>query len=181
MKWKSGRHEIREDEWFEKYHSMIHGYLFSQTQNIHLADDLAQETFVRAWERRDEYQERGLAKAFLFQIATRCLKDHFRRKRETLCDDRTWTRLERISGEPGPEELSAASDEIRLLRRTMDRLSDAQRQILSMRYFGQLKFSEIAAILETPLNTVLSHAHRGLAVLREIFAEGENGAAESRD
>ncbi len=176
MKWKSGRRNIGENEWFEKYHLMIHGYLFSQTQNTHLADDLSQETFVRAWERRADYQERGRVKAYLFQIAARCLKDYYRRKREELCDDRTWTRLERISPEPGPEELSAVSEEILLLRKTMDGLSESQRQILSMRYFGQLKFTEIAEILEIPINTVLSHARRGLAALREIFGEDEKKA-----
>jgi len=52
-------------------------------------------------------------------------------------------------------------------------LSESQRQILTMRYFGQLKFSEIAGVLEMPLNTVLSHAHRGLTLLRERMRDGK--------
>ena len=173
MKWKSGQLEALENEWFEKYHPIIHGYLFAQTQNIHLADDLAQETFVKAWENRSVYQEKGQAKAFLFQIATRCLKDFYRKKREVLCDETAWTRLEKVSGEPGPEEMMTVSEEVWQLRRTMAWLSESQRQILTMRYFGQLKFSEIARVLEMPLNTVLSHAHRGLTLLRERMRDGK--------
>lgn len=166
MKGNAEQLEKRWQEWFETYHQTIHGYLFTLTRNAHLADDLAQETFIKAWEKRSSYEERGAAKAFLFQIATHCLKDFFRRKHETLCDEETWAVMERESGLPAPDDRLERSEEIQRLHLTMKRLSATQQQILTLRYFSQLKFSEIAEILEMPINTVLSHAHRGLAALR---------------
>lgn len=165
-------------EWFGEFHRMIHAYLFALTQNCHLADDLTQETFAKAWANRASYEEKGNAKAFLFQIAVRCLKDHFRKKKETLCGEETWAAMERISQEPTPPESLELKEEIRRLRSTMARLSRVQQEVLTLRYFSQLKFSEIAEILEMPLNTILSHAHRGLAELKANFEESEPKESE---
>jgi len=166
MKRRSAQDETRWNEWFTAYHRIIHGYLFSLTQNVHLADDLTQETFLRVWERPDSYEERGSAKAFLFRVATHCLKDWFRRRSETLCDEETWKALEREAGET-PDQTVERSEEAARLRETMKLLTPAQKQILTMRFFGQLKFQEISEVLEMPLNTVLSHARRGLLALKE--------------
>ena len=169
MKRRSAQFEARWNEWFKSYHRAIHGYLFSLTQSVHLADDLTQETFLRVWERFDSYEERGSAKAFLFRVATHCLKDWFRRHSETLCDEETWNALmNRETGEL-PDDLAEKSEEAQRLHETMRLLSPVQRQILTMRFFGQLKFQEIAESLEMPLNTVLSHARRGLIALKEKF------------
>lgn len=159
-------------EWFDEHHRIIHGYLYALTRDLHLADDLTQETFMKAWECRDRYEERGVAKAFLFQIASRSLKDHYRRKQEVLCDEEAWSVWERETGEPGPDESLETAEEIARMHRVMARLSRGQQEVLSLRYFSQLSFSEIAGILGMPLNTVLSHARRGLAALRENLGEG---------
>lgn len=158
--------------WFEGHHRIIHGYLYALTKDRHLADDLTQETFMKAWEYRERYEERGVSKAFLFQIASRSLKDHYRRKHEVLCGEEAWSAWEREAGEPGPEESAETAEEIARMHRVMARLSRAQQEVLSLRYFSQLTFSEIARILEMPLNTVLSHARRGLAALKENFEDG---------
>ena len=168
----AGHFEFFGAEWFEEHHRIIHGYLFALTRDRHLADDLTQETFMKAWESRDRYEERGVAKAFLFQIASRCLKDFYRRKQEVLCGEEAWSVWERESVEPGPDESLETAEEIARMHRVMARLSRGQQEVLSLRYFSQLSFSEIAGILEMPLNTVLSHARRGLAALRENLGDG---------
>jgi DNA-directed RNA polymerase specialized sigma24 family protein len=56
----------------------------------------------------------------------------------------------------------------------MQTLSEPQRRTLLLRYYGQLEFHEIGTLLEMPLNTVLSHARRGLAALRRSLVESSN-------
>lgn len=169
----------RWNEWFVLYHKAVHGYLFALTQNVHLTDDLTQETFTKAWEFRENYEERGTPQAFLFRIASHCLKDFFRKRQETLYDEETWSVIDPASQQPSPDEQFELSEESVRLRETMKKLSPVQRDILSLRYFSELKFSEIAEVLEIPLNTVLSHAHRGLAALREKMGANQENGSES--
>lgn len=171
----------RWNEWFVSYHKIIHGYLFALTQNPHLADDITQETFIKAWEFRKSYEERGTPQAFLFRIASRSLNDFYRKRGETLCDEETWAALDCSSNQPLPEEKMELSEEIRRLREMMKRLSPVQQQILSLRYFSQMKFAEIADILEIPLNTVLSHARRALTALREKMGADREDENRSED
>ena len=65
------------------------------------------------------------------------------------------------------------------LQAVMLRLSPAQQRVLSLRYFSQMGFSEIAETLDVPLNTVLSHAYRGLSALKKYFmSDSENQEVE---
>ncbi|MDO4628601.1 MAG: RNA polymerase sigma factor [Planctomycetia bacterium] len=169
MRGNPAQFEKRWREWFEAYHRIIHGYLFTLTQNRHLADDLTQETFVRAWEKRALYEERGTGKAFLFRIAVHCLRDFYRKRHEVLCDEEDWAVLEREDACPTPDWEAERTEDILRLRAAMSRLKPAQRQILTLRFFSQLRFSEIAEVLEMPINTVLSHARRGIEALKEIM------------
>lgn len=169
MKEKPAQFEKLWREWFESYHRIIHGYLFTLTQNRHLADDLTQETFARAWEKRALYEERGTGKAFLFRIAVHCLRDFYRKRYEILCDEEDWAVLEREDTCPSPDWEAERTEEVLRLRVAMNRLKPIQRQILTLRFFSQLRFSEIAEALEMPTNTVLSHARRGMEALKEIM------------
>ena len=52
----------------------------------------------------------------------------------------------------------------------LDQLSVPQRRVLLLRYYGDMSFEEIAATLECPLNTALSHCRRGLLALRRLLS-----------
>ena len=68
------------------------------------------------------------------------------------------------------DEFAAAEADDRL-REALDRLSEPQRRTLLLRYFGNLEFSEIGRVMQTPVNTVLSHGRRGLLMLRKLLEE----------
>jgi RNA polymerase sigma-70 factor (ECF subfamily) len=55
----------------------------------------------------------------------------------------------------------------------MESLSPQQQRVLLLRYYGELGFAEIAAIMQCPLGTALSHCHRGLQALRKQLVENE--------
>jgi RNA polymerase sigma-70 factor (ECF subfamily) len=59
------------------------------------------------------------------------------------------------------------------LEEALGALSAPQRRVLLLRYYGEMSFEEIAATLACPLNTALSHCHRGLLALRRIMTENQ--------
>jgi RNA polymerase sigma-70 factor (ECF subfamily) len=60
-------------------------------------------------------------------------------------------------------------EEAARLQQALAMLSETQRRVLLLRYYGSLEFHEIAEQLDLPLGTVLSHGHRGLEQLRKIW------------
>jgi RNA polymerase sigma factor (sigma-70 family) len=70
-----------------------------------------------------------------------------------------------------PEEALARAEMSRQLAATLDSLSEPQRRVLLLRYYGELSFAEIATMLECPVSTALSHCHRGLQTLRKLLVE----------
>ena len=63
------------------------------------------------------------------------------------------------------------SEETEPLTAVLNRLSSMQRRVLLLRYYGQFSFADIAATIDCPLNTTLSHCRRGLETLRKLLVE----------
>jgi len=151
--------------WVREFGDGLHRYLRFRVRDEHAAADLVQEVFFRAWRKRFDYRHRGQDRAFLFTVADRLACDHLRRP----------NRLERLEAhEPAadfdPDSTLLQSETEQLVKRGIERLTEAQQRTLLLRYYGGLGFQEIAEALDCPLGTALSHCRRGLERLRESLA-----------
>jgi RNA polymerase sigma-70 factor (ECF subfamily) len=156
--------------WVQDHGAAVRGYLRGVVGRIDWLDDLAQEVFYRAWQGRNGYEERGHARAYLLQIADRVACDRFRRsKPETMLGDGVWEVRERPHQASKPSEAAASNEAAKQLDAALSELNPIQRRALLLRYYGELSFNEIAETLGCPLNTALSHCHRGLRALRAHF------------
>ena len=164
--------ETRLADWCREHGPAVRGYLRAITGRTDTAGDLTQEVFCRAWQARRAYREQGHARAYLLRIADRVACDHGRKKRpEVNLDGGDWRQVEPAGTEHEPDDAVAQAQAGRRLATAMGRLSDAQRRVLLLRYYGQLSFAEIAETMNCPLNTALSHCRRGLLALRGLLVE----------
>jgi RNA polymerase sigma-70 factor (ECF subfamily) len=161
--------------WVREHGSGIRGYVAALVRDRSLAEDMVQEVFLRAWKQRESYVEQGSEKGYLFRIADRLVIDHRRAKSADSLPE-AFEIIDHSVSAPLDELISRESAE--RLREGMGRLSEAQRRVLLLRYFGQLKFEEIAPMIGCPLATALSHARRGLEQLRAFFAASPSGSRE---
>jgi len=166
------RHQLDRDrltEWVREHGGAVRGYVLAMVRRRHLADELTQEVFCRAWTARERYDDRGQPRAYLLRIADRLVFDAARRAgRETAVDDHTWRRIEPTC-EIGSPDNRLIDEEIKVeLAAALDELTEPQRRVLLLRYYGQLEFAEIATTLNCPVSTVLSHCRRGLLALRKM-------------
>ena len=69
------------DRLFQRYQGMVTGHLTRIVRDAMAADDLAQDVFMRVWDRSDQWQGRGLFKGWLFRIATNLAFNHLRSKK----------------------------------------------------------------------------------------------------
>jgi len=164
----------------ETYGSRVFGLLYRLTGSRETAEDLLQETFLRVVRKIGDYEHRGRFEAWLFRIAANLARDHARRARrrgqfatlEGLADDDE-------PGPGGPADRKQPGPDRRLMRleagqrldACLQRLTDAEREIILLRHFSGLSFREIADMLGVPLGTALARAHRALNRLRAAFGD----------
>ncbi len=173
------QNRLRLESWVARYGVPLRAHLFALVRRNDVADDLLQETFRRAWQAIGRYQEQNNERGWLFRLADRTVADHWRKVgRNALVsatdyqggDAEESQTIDRADETAGPLARVIASEERAEALRWLDALSESQRRVLLLRFFGELEFAEIAAHLEVPLGTVLSQAHRGLDRLRTLLA-----------
>ena len=135
-----------------------------------LADDIAQDACMAAFERIAEFRGEGTFLAWVKRIAARLYVRRWRRA----------ARLDLLADPPEPDaEASPAADLLLDLDEALKRLPEAERMCVSLCFGAGFSHAEAAELLNTPLGTVKSHVKRGLDRLRERLA-GSPGQAGSR-
>lgn len=126
------------------------------------ADELAQDTFVQAWQKLDRFAGRGRLKSWLFTLAYRAFLTQRRRA------DREQEVLDSYAAEA---ESTTDGDEALLdLEPLLARLSDAERDCLLLTHAWGLSIAETGEVLDMPGGTVKSHVHRAKRRLAEHHA-----------
>ncbi len=152
---------------FDRHYRSVYAYL-SRRVGRAVADDLAAETFVRAFERRSAYdRSAGRALPWLLGIATNLLAHHRRSEARRL-------RALAALGTPEAEERFADRAEGRVdaaatrasLVRGLQELDDYDREALLLYAWADLRYEEVAAVLGIPVGTVRSRLNRARRKLR---------------
>src|SRR5262245_31076061 len=138
--------EKRLAQWVREHAAAVRGYLLGVVRRADVADDLVQMVFQRAWQARDRYRDEGHERAYLLRIADRLVVDHSRRtKREVTVDEATWRDVEPADGIAEPLDELIRGEGGAELALALDRLTEPQRRVLLLRFFGDLTFAEIAS------------------------------------
>jgi len=157
------------------------------TGDPHRAEDLRQETFLRLFERRKEYQVTGRFSTYLWRIALNLCYDELRRQERRLEFVRDPERGEAageapdsVADGPGPDAQAAQQEEGELVRQALGRLPEIYRTVLVLRHYEGMKLAKIAEILEIPEGTVNSRMAEALARLSRMLEPKLAPRGESR-
>lgn len=131
------------------------------------AEDAVQEAFLSIWRSRATYRaQRGGAAAWLLTIVRHRAIDIARSHRAAAAHRAEVDTLDAVSGTLDLAEQTGARDEFARLRSSLGQLSEVQREVISLAFFGQLTHAEIAAQLDLPPGTVKSRIRLGLEHLQ---------------
>jgi RNA polymerase sigma-70 factor (ECF subfamily) len=132
----------------------------------HDAEDVAQEAFLMAYRSLGTYRGDGPLGGWLLRIATRQAFRRLGQRRETA-----ELPPELPIGAPGADPVAAmlAGERERSVRLAVAGLREPYREVVALRFFGELSLEEIAGTTGRPLNTVKTHLRRGLERLRPVL------------
>jgi len=156
---------------FRRHRQAIYGFFRRRVTEPPHAEELTQETFLAVIRTASRYQPRALFRTYLYAIALKLLRAH-RRKAAFRA-----TFLGQSGTAPEPSRCDAA-DSALWVRRAVAKLDATDREVLLLREFEQLSYSEIADLLQLPLNTVRSRLFRARLALRTLL---EPAASPTKD
>lgn len=165
------------DTLLRRHQSKLFSYILRIVKNRDIADDIFQETFVKIIMtlKQGRYAESGKFGAWLTRIAHNLIIDHFRQEKSEnsiSTDDEEVNLLNRRDLCDENIEDLMVNDQIRTdVRRIIEALPEAQREVLMMRYYSDMSFKEIADATGVSINTALGRMRYAIMNMRRIAEE----------
>lgn len=170
------RHRHGDEEAFAEiygqFETMVYNLALRMSGNPADAEDITQETFVRAYRHLTKFKGKSSLKTWIFRIALNCSKTRLRRRgrRQARQIDDGELELERAQdGRRTPEDRTVATDLSMTVREGLERLPAHYREAVLLRDFEDMNYSEIAAVLGVRIGTVRSRIARGRERLRRLL------------
>ena len=148
----------------EDYWPPLYRLAYAWTGNVALAEDLAQETLVKAWHKRAQLRDAAASRGWLFSILANCHIDHLRRHQEMEDVDTL-----PLTDESSPEAETDRRTIVDRVRTAVAALPPGQRQVITLVDLEGLSYTEVANVLKVPIGTVMSRLCRARKALRKVL------------
>lgn len=149
-------------EMVRRHQDFVYGAVLRVVRNPILAEDLSQETFIRAFKGLDDFRGDAQLRTWLYRIGTNLALNAVTRQRESPTDE-----LPDTAHAPGPETDVERAHLRRHMAEMIDLLPETLRRPLIMREYEGMSYQDIADDLELPLNTVRTRILRARRALRQ--------------
>lgn len=163
----------------DRHSKRVLDYIRMMVKNNEIADDIYQETFIKVVKFIDDgrYTDNGKFLSWVLRIAHNQVIDHFRQTKQqnNLSEaDAGYDILNTKKFADNTVEDKMVSQQIENdLRKLVDNLPEEQREVVMMRYFGDLSFKEIAEQTNVSINTALGRMRYALINLRKMIKENQ--------
>jgi len=148
----------------------VYAFALSKVYNKSDADDILQDTFVRIYENAKLYVPLGKPMAWVFTVELNIINRYFQLKsRYDVLNDETI--IHDIVDESNDSKNNEIQDEYLIM--LLESLDEFEREVISLHLVSDLKFREIAEMLNKPLSTILSKYNRAIKKMRKISKGGK--------
>ncbi|MCL5773920.1 MAG: sigma-70 family RNA polymerase sigma factor [Firmicutes bacterium] len=160
-----------------KYQKPVLNIIYRFTQNKHMAEDMAQEVFIRVYRGAEKFEERSKFFTWLYRIAINyCIKQaqRWKSRQESSLEEQTEKgKLSDTISDPSPSPQGCLEKEYMMVtvRKAVLSLPDDQRAVVILSKFNQLSYEDIASVLKISVPSVKSKLHRAKLKLKEKLRE----------
>jgi RNA polymerase sigma-70 factor (ECF subfamily) len=185
------------DELFDLYYAAAGRFIFQLAPDFTRedAEEICQEAFLSVIRNLDSFQGESQFQTWLFRIAVNKARDYRERRNAAKRgggqtpvslqaeDPDTGLALDPTASTPGPDETLANAEQMALVREALDQLEEPCREIIELRYFGDLSYEELSRTLKLNPKTVSSRLSKCLdrleAIARKMFLREKSGVFPS--
>lgn len=160
----------------DRYLADAYSFALKLTHDTQVAEDIAQESFTKAWKNIRTFIPSNSFKGWLFRIVRNTAIDFLRKRKEipfssfdTTVEGENMLVATLADTEPLPDELLARAEDARYLALLLEQLNPEYREVLTLRHTSNMTFAEIGEFLKRPLHTVKSQYRRGVVSLRRLL------------
>lgn len=157
---------------YDEYINRIYRFIYFKVSREEEAQDLASETFLRAWQYIQEGKEIKQLGAFLYSIARNLVIDHYRKKVLMVNAEDADAAGSLTDGGAGQLKIEGAQEYGALLS-AMSKLKDEYKEMVQLRYIDELSVGEIAEVLGKNKGAVRVTLHRASKTLREVLNQNK--------
>ena len=155
-----------------RYRGRLYNFVFRFVGDLETAEDIVQETFLRAFRKRTEYKAIANFSTWLFTIAGNLAKSELRRRKRWRLfsvdrDEESDTGLDLPDESFRPDTVTESSITDVQIQRAIDTLSDNYRQVVLLRDVDGLSYQEVSEIVNCPVGTVKSRVSRARMKLQQ--------------
>ena len=151
----------------------VYGFLLKRTKNENDAEDITIQTFSRAFDKINSFDENYKFKTWLFTISKNIHIDFIRKKKTTVAHEETDGTNEHfydiIDESPTPEDKIITEQNLKKLLRDIKKLKPHYQEVINLRYFQELSYLEISNALNEPMSNVKVKLLRAKKLLAEII------------
>jgi RNA polymerase sigma-70 factor (ECF subfamily) len=158
---------------YERYHRQLYRFLFNMTRQKEISEDMVQNIFIRMMKYPNGFMGFGEFKTWMYHIARNTVYDYFKQVKRTPFHSELEDYEERLADEQLSDSKIEKEQELRNLEKAMVNLSNENRELLILCRFQELRYSEIATILNTTEGAVKVRVHRALNQLKDNFMKIE--------
>ena len=166
-----------------KYQDRIFNTVFRMCQSRADAEELAQETFLRALERLSQFRGESKFYTWLFRIAANLAISHGRRSARIRFhplagpERADGAQAQNLAGvladrrEPEPQAAAMSAETNQRITESLEQLSDEARLVVILRDIEEMNYAQIADVTDLPVGTVKSRLHRARGMLKQMLAD----------
>ncbi len=166
---QAAEHEVAE-QLVAHYYAPIHALALSMLHDDDEADEVAQQTMIRAAQRIGQYKPHSNLRAWVYKIGLNICRNHIRKRETRQRALAVLTLGMRRESAPSPELQTAQSEQDATLWRLVNTLADKHRVPLILRFSHDMTTPEIAEILNLPAGTVRSRLHYAQRTLHGLLS-----------
>jgi RNA polymerase sigma factor (sigma-70 family) len=166
------------DSLIDRHKNRVFSYILLNVKNRDLAEDIFQDTFVKAIYslKKGQYTDNGRFSSWLLRIAHNLVIDHFRRakaKQTISCDEKEFLLAGNSieNAEKSVEDQMAYEQVLKEVGKLMELLPPLQREVVYMRHYQGLSFKEIAEETNVSINTALGRMRYAVMNMRKMMEE----------
>ena len=156
----------------EQYVDNVFRFALSLTRDRHLAEDLTQECFLKAYQRKRQLRSQSAAKSWLFQILINLWKDHLKTNRDHASGS---MELELLADYSRPDDKSVQRENYNWIVGQMQLLPDQQRTVLFLSAVEQLSNLMIAELVGSTMNSVKANLSIARKTMRQKLMQQARG------